>query len=181
MPPSSGGSLTVAVLTAASFVVLLGVVTWLARVRRVPLPFTPPRLPVVAGWVAAFVVVAVLEEVVSGYLGGEAAPLWDALTPARAVRAATIVLLAPLAEEVAFRGTIFGNLRKKGASPAVAILATAALFAAAHLQYWGPGLVVVLADGVLFGLARHRTGSLFVPVLLHTLGNAYAVAERVLG
>ncbi len=76
---------------------------------------------------------------------------------------------------------MFGALVKKGAHPAVAVPLPAAVFALAHFQYFGVGLVTIFADGVLFGLARHRTESLFVPVLLHTLGNAYAVGERIFG
>ena len=87
--------------------------------------------------------------------------------------------IAPLAEEVAFRGTMYGDFMKRGLHPALAILLPAVAFTAVHLQYSGPGLLFILVDGIIFGLARHHTKSLFVPVLLHTLGNAYAVAERL--
>lgn len=41
--------------------------------------------------------------------------------------------------------------------------------------------MLIAVDGVFFGLARYRTGSVLTPILLHSLGNAYAVAQRLLG
>jgi hypothetical protein len=177
--PSSTRSLVIAVGTMLAFLGLLAVVVLIARWKRVALPFTRPSLAAIAGWLAVFLLAAVGQEVLSGSLGGGSAPKWDPLTPARLVRAFTIVLIAPVAEEVAFRGTMYGNLMKRGLHPALAILLPAIAFAAVHLQYTGPGLVFILVDGIIFGLARHHTKSLFLPVLLHTLGNAYAVAERL--
>ena len=179
MEPSSTRSLVIALLTALAFFALLAVVVLIARWKRIPLPFTRPSLSSIVGWLAVFAVAALGQELLGGYLGGGAASRWDSLTPARLVRALTIVLLAPLAEEVAFRGTMYGNLIKRGFRPALAILLPAVAFAAVHIQYFGPGLVFILVDGIIFGLARHHANSLFVPVLLHTLGNAYAVAERL--
>ena len=180
MPPStSSGSLTVALLTAAAFAALLLVVIGIARWKKVALPFAPPGLGPTLFWLGVFLVVAVAQELID--LGGEPAPKWDPLTPARIVRGATIVLLAPLAEEVAFRGTMYAVLRKQGLPAWAAVLLPAVAFTLPHVQYFGPGLVWLFADGLVFGLARHHTKSLFVPVLLHTLGNAYAVAERVFG
>ncbi len=179
MDPSSTRSLIIAVGTAVAFLALLAIVVLVARWKRVPLPFARPSLAAIAGWTAIFVATAVAQELLGGYLGGGAAPRWDPLTPARLIRAFTIVLIAPLAEEVAFRGTMYGDLMKRGLHPALAILLPAVAFTAVHIQYFGPGLVFILVDGIVFGLARHHTKSLFVPVLLHTLGNAYAVAERL--
>ena len=179
MAPSSTGSLNFAILTAVIFAAMLGVVVLVARFKGVALPFAPPSWRAILGWFAVFLVAAVGQELLGGYLGGGDAPKWESLTATRLVRAATIVLLAPLAEEVAFRGTMYGVLMKRGLHPAIAILLPALVFTAIHVQYFGPGLVFILVDGIIFGLARHHTRSLFVPVLLHALGNAYAVAERI--
>jgi membrane protease YdiL (CAAX protease family) len=101
------------------------------------------------------------------------------MTPARIIRALTIVLLAPLAEEVALRGTMYGDFEKRRFHPALTVLAPAIVFTLIHFQYSGLGLVYIFIDGVIFGLARRDTKSLFVPILLHSLGNAYAVWERI--
>ena len=59
------------------------------------------------------------------------------------------------------------------------ILLPAVAFSVMHFQYAAVGMLVIFMDGVLYGVARHHTRTLFVPVLLHMLGNAYAVYERI--
>ena len=179
MNSSSTRSLTIAILTAVVFVAMLVVVSLVARHKRVALPFTPPALSAILAWLAVFAAAAVAQELLGGALGGGPASKWESLSASRLIRAGTIVLLAPLAEEVAFRGTMYGVLMKRGLHPALAILLPALVFTAVHVQYFGLGLVFIFVDGIIFGLARHRTRSLFVPVLLHTVGNAYAVAQRM--
>jgi membrane protease YdiL (CAAX protease family) len=38
-----------------------------------------------------------------------------------------------------------------------------------------------LADGLFYGAARYFTGSTLLPILFHSLGNLYAVYERIVG
>ena len=75
-------------------------------------------------------------------------------------------IIAPLAEEVVFRGLIFGYLRRFGLTAAVII--STALFAALHL----PTLPVTqIVGGVVFAIAYHLGGSLMAPIVIHMLGN----------
>lgn len=75
--------------------------------------------------------------------------------------------LAPIAEEIVFRGVVFGGLRRLGL--AAAVLISTALFAAAHP---GPALPVTqIVGGVVFALAYHKSGSLVAPIVIHCLGN----------
>ena len=83
----------------------------------------------------------------------------------------TLVILAPLAEEVLFRGYLYGRL--KGYVPAVlAAIATSLLFAVAHGQ-WNVGLDVFALSLFLCGL-RSLTGSIWAGVLVHVIKNALA-------
>lgn len=181
MDLSVSPSFTRAALTAAAFIALLGWVILIARLKKVPLPFTTPPLVPVLKWTAIFLVAAIFQEVTGALTsGGEGAQDWEALTPARMLRAATIVLLAPLAEEVAFRGTLYGDLERRRMHPAVVVLLPALIFTLVHFQYSGLGLSYIFIDGVIFGLARRHTNSILTPIMLHMLGNAFAVAERIL-
>jgi membrane protease YdiL (CAAX protease family) len=75
-------------------------------------------------------------------------------------------LLAPIAEEVVFRGLIFGYLRRWGL-PAALLISTA-IFAALHL----PAIPATqIVGGAVFAIAYHIEGSLMVPILIHSLGN----------
>jgi membrane protease YdiL (CAAX protease family) len=83
----------------------------------------------------------------------------------------TLVVLAPLAEEVLFRGYLYGKL--KGYVPAVAAaIATSLLFGIAHLQ-WNVGLDVFILSLALCGL-RSLTGSIWSGVLVHMIKNGIA-------
>lgn len=94
------------------------------------------------------------------------------------IRVVGIVLLAPLLEELVFRGILFQLLLPR-VGPGPTVVGTALLFALAHGQYRGLDLVQVLADGIVLGLARLRTGSTRVPFWMHLLGNAFAAWQRL--
>lgn len=80
-----------------------------------------------------------------------------------------IVLLAPLYEELLFRGLLLPWL-ERGRGAVFAILASALVFGAMHAHY-GPFFLVTAGLGVAFGWARVRSGGVLVPWLLHALWN----------
>jgi len=76
-------------------------------------------------------------------------------------------VLGPAAEELVFRGIVFGYLRRWGLPAAV--VGSTALFAFIHQ---GPGIPVTqIVGGLVFALAYHKSGSLVAPMMIHTLGN----------
>lgn len=96
-----------------------------------------------------------------------------------------------VAEELLFRGALYGLVRRvvprRALGPlSVPVVATAVLFAVAHLQYHGfrltgPALSQVaytLPMGLLFGWLRERTGSLWPPVGLHAATNVLRLLPR---
>lgn len=83
----------------------------------------------------------------------------------------SLVIVAPLAEEVLFRGYLFGKLRKY-APLWLSILITSVLFAVVHFQ-WNVGIDVFVLSIVLC-LLRVYTGSLWASILLHMIKNGVA-------
>lgn len=79
------------------------------------------------------------------------------------------VLVAPLVEELFFRGFVYPAVaRRTGAT--VSILITAAGFAALHgaqLAYAWPPLMVIFFVGVVLTVIRARTGSVAICVITH--------------
>ena len=75
-------------------------------------------------------------------------------------------LVAPVFEELFFRGILFGYLRRWGV-PAAVLISTA-VFAAFHLPTIPLTQVV---GGVVFAVAYHHSGSLITPITIHVLGN----------
>ena len=86
-----------------------------------------------------------------------------------------MALLPALAEEVSFRGTlqqILAQGKLKGQIH-IAIWATAFIFSAIHLQFYG--FVPRMLMGAMFGYIFVWTGTLWVPILMHFTNNGLAV------
>lgn len=83
------------------------------------------------------------------------------------------VLAVALPEELFFRGYLQGELQE-AAGPGAwwPVLAAAVVFGLAHVLV-GRGLAaaVTALPGLLFGLLRRRTGTIWVPVLVHGAAN----------
>ncbi len=82
-----------------------------------------------------------------------------------------LVILAPVAEEILFRGYLLGKLRKY-VPVWLAVLLTSALFAAVHGQ-WNVALDTFVLSIVLCVL-RITTKSLWPSIMLHMLKNGFA-------
>lgn len=83
----------------------------------------------------------------------------------------SLIIVAPVAEEIIFRGYLLGKLRKH-APTWVAVILTAGLFAVAHGQF-NVGLDT-FALGIVLCLLRVYSGSLWASILLHMLKNGIA-------
>lgn len=84
---------------------------------------------------------------------------------------ATLVVLAPIAEEVLFRGYLYGKLRKT--TPLwVAIFVTSVIFGFVHFQ-WNVG-IDVFALSVVACILREVTGTIWAGILLHMIKNGLA-------
>lgn len=87
----------------------------------------------------------------------------------------SVVLLAPILEEVTYRGVVMGFLLGRGIPPLVSILVASAGFAALHLQYTPAALISVFVLGVFLGWLRVASRSLGPPILAHIAVNLYGV------
>ena len=165
----------------------VGVVVLVLRARglspRRELALQPVLPATLLRWVAVFVVLVLVEELVGPLLGSPPVEPWGTRYGLleRIVRVAGMIVAAPVAEELMFRGLLFSRLSRTRLGVAGAVVATAALFAVLHVQYGFPELGFILVDGVFFGVARAATGSVLVPLACHVLGNAYAAFERLAG
>ena len=81
-------------------------------------------------------------------------------------------LLAPLAEELVFRGAILRSLLKWNSRPWVAILISAVLFSAAHMN--PAQMPHTFLVGLLLGWLYYRTDSIIPGVVYHWVNNTVA-------
>ena len=93
---------------------------------------------------------------------------------------ALIVILAPLSEELLFRGWIYTALRWRFGFSA-ALWASAIIFALAPWESTHLYAVVILPIGLVLGYLRERTGSTRATTLFHVIYNFSALALSFLG
>lgn len=90
-------------------------------------------------------------------------PAWD-----HVLYLIAIVLVVPLTEELAFRGLVMGELRKKF-SPAVAILLSGLVFGLMHGQPVQVGYAMMC--GILLGAVYYWCGSIWASYVVHAVFN----------
>lgn len=178
------------VFTIVLYVVLVllaaGLSVWRYRLGRAELGLRPfdrnlwwlPLAAAAAAHVGLVIYVTVLH--LAG--AGRAAPkqeteeLFDfrLLLPIAGV---ALVIFAPIAEEIFFRGFVFAGLVRPF-GPAGAMLASGLLFGAFHITSVDTvGLIVPLAAiGVLLAWVYYRTGSLWPSIVTHVLFNLVSFA-----
>lgn len=88
-----------------------------------------------------------------------------------------LAILAPLVEELVFRGLLYGWLAGRWGH-LVAFVASSLAFAAAH--YEPAHIVLVVPLGLWFGWLRWRTNSLVPGIVAHVINNGVAVAGAAL-
>ena len=131
----------------------------------------------VAMWIAAAVLYFVLSPFLWPLSSVRSALLWVGADGGRLAHADLLlftlaagraVIVTPFAEEILFRGSLFGWLRRRLPAPATVLL-TAALFAIAH------PMPVLWPATLLFGLGaawfRERSGSLTPFIIVHMVNS----------
>jgi membrane protease YdiL (CAAX protease family) len=92
----------------------------------------------------------------------------------------SFVIIAPLFEEMFFRGFLFAGWIRSRLGPVGTVALTSSLFAVLHIQYGLSGIISVLVMGVALGIMRLKTGSLWSPLLMHFAWNLVAVVMLAL-
>ena len=87
-------------------------------------------------------------------------------------------IVAPVAEEVFFRGILYRFLRRWGIS--LAVILSTAIFVLTHGAGHGFPLTQVVG-GVLFAAAYEKEKNLLVPVTIHCLGNMAIFSLSLIG
>lgn len=82
------------------------------------------------------------------------------------------VIVAPVTEELIFRGVLFRYLRTR-IPRSIAVVAPALVFALLHANV--AAMVPLFVLGVFFALAYERTGRIAVPMIAHALFNLHTI------
>jgi membrane protease YdiL (CAAX protease family) len=170
------------ILGVVQYALLLGIVMLLTRGldRRSFLAFRrPPSWPRAVG-IGAVVIFVVL--VVSGIVAqfanaereqGLIPEHWDPSRIAPFVAfCVVVVVIAPIVEELLFRGVGYGLLERFGQYPAIVMVGIA--FALVHGLIAGFAVIATFGAGLAY--LRAKTGSIYPGMLLHASFNAFGLA-----
>ena len=141
----------------------------------------PPGLFLVLGALLALVMGALSSRIP----GIEDLPVSELLRHAQTAvfLGVTAIAVAPLVEEVVFRGFIFPVLERRW-GPVAAVLLTALMFTSLHVtQLWGSWMAVslILLVGLALSLVRALTGALLPAFLLHLAYNTTLCLLSLIG
>ena len=135
-------------------------------------------------WCLSVLVLGVCSDALSALLGKPIVP--DFMV--EAYRTATftpalwlaVIVAAPLGEEFVFRGFLFRGLERSRAGATGAVLLSALGWALLHIQYDLYGMGTIFVAGLLLGLARLKTRSLYVPIMMHATWSLIATIEAAI-
>ncbi|MGN6816174.1 MAG: lysostaphin resistance A-like protein [Solirubrobacterales bacterium] len=85
-----------------------------------------------------------------------------------------IAVIAPISEEICFRGLLYGGLREKLPRLAAALI-TGVIFGGLHATTGVSVVPPLIVFGFLLSLLYEKTGSIVPGILLHMLNNSVAL------
>jgi membrane protease YdiL (CAAX protease family) len=134
----------------------------------------PPFAPTV-GFVALYVAWMLGSDAFTHWRGPwDFGPWNQAPFVASALRVLAVCLLGPLVEELLFRGILFSWFKDR-VSAGLTIILTAAGWSLLHYDYPWWVIAIIFVDGLILGIARWRTKSVFAPAIMHMIYNLYAI------
>jgi membrane protease YdiL (CAAX protease family) len=86
-----------------------------------------------------------------------------------------VVVFAPVFEEAFFRGFLYVGLERSRIGVAGTIIFTSLVWAALHMQYNLIGMATIVIMGVVLGIMRRKTRSLWPTIIFHSLWNFTAL------
>jgi membrane protease YdiL (CAAX protease family) len=181
----------ISITTIASAVVQVGTLALAARLARWPageyLGLVPPATRPALIAIAILVVFLLGYDALTYLLGRDVVTPFQVDTYRTARDGGTLpllwltfVIVAPVAEEIMFRGFLFRGWVTSERSAIPAILVISLLFAAIHVQYDWFGILQVFFVGLLLGLVRWRSGSTVLTILMHVLINLWATVQSMI-
>jgi uncharacterized protein len=169
----------------------VGTAAFAARLRkwraRDYLALVPPRRSEIAFAIACLAALLIAFDLFTFVVGRDVVPRFmvEAYKSARASNSLpllflAVVIVAPIAEEIAFRGFLFRGLSESWLGISGTLVATSAVWAAMHIQYDAFTVGQIFCIGLLLGWIRWASGSTLLTIGLHTLANLVACIQAAI-
>lgn len=102
---------------------------------------------------------------------------WDSGPFALGLAIASTVIIAPIAEELMFRGYLMDSIRKMHGDW-IAIAISSLIFGLIHIEPYTVGMAAI--GGLIYGYVRIKTGSLWPSIIGHMMWNGFALVVTYL-
>ncbi|MDY6843996.1 MAG: type II CAAX endopeptidase family protein [Thermodesulfobacteriota bacterium] len=89
----------------------------------------------------------------------------------------SVIIAAPVLEEVFFRGFLFEGLRDSKLGSTGSVLITSVIWAVIHTQYGLFEIILIALLGIILGIVKIKTQSLYATMAMHSLLNLIATLE----
>lgn len=89
----------------------------------------------------------------------------------------SIVVAAPIGEELFFRGFLFQGLQASRLGNNGALVISSVIWALIHSQYEAHTVFTIAIIGLILGYAKIKTNSIYVPIAMHGLNNLIALIQ----
>jgi membrane protease YdiL (CAAX protease family) len=151
------------------------------------LALVPPRGSEIVVGVACLAALLIGSDLLTLLLGRDVVPSFmvEAYKSARiggslVIFFLAVVIVAPISEELAFRGFIFRGLSASWLGVSGTLIATSAAWASMHVQYDAYTLAQIFLIGLLLGWIRWASGSTLLTIMLHMLANLTACIQAAI-
>ncbi len=91
-----------------------------------------------------------------------------------------VIIVAPLGEEILFRGFLFKGLQNSRIGSIGAILVSSLSWSPLHIQYDWYGMGTTFIGGLLLGTVRAKGRSIYIPTMMHGIWNLIATVEAAI-
>ena len=177
----------VAVTTCVSAPIVIGLVALAARLQGAHfsayVALAWPRWRHVLIGVGVLAIILVAGDLITQSTGRGVVPdtMTDAYRTAGAAGlmplfALALIVFAPLGEEIVFRGFLYRGLSPR-LGPLLTVVLTAAVWSVIHVQYEWFVIWQIFVLGLALGWMRWFSGTTMLPIVLHALTNAVALAQ----
>jgi uncharacterized protein len=157
--------------------IMAGVGWWKRRNAAIFLGLVRVNIRSYLRWIGIFLVLGLFIELITRYVPGFQSDFMEKILASSTNRWLLLLgvgIMAPVFEEFMLRGLLLGSMRHLYEEH-IAVAITAGVFTLMHLQYNVQIMLLILPMGVLLGYARTRSGSIWVPIVIHVLNNSISV------
>jgi uncharacterized protein len=133
-------------------------------------------------WCIGLLVLVLVSDALTSLMGRPIIPdfmfeVYDTAGNAMPILWLALIVAAPFSEEFLFRGFLFTGLKHSRLGGSGGIIVTALVWASIHLQYDFYGMTTIFAGGIFLGLARLKTNSIWLCIILHGIMNLIATLQ----